>query len=924
MIWNIRRIIQLGFLLAVITVSAFVLILVEMSQNKSRLLELHNNAQDIARQASRLSAITNGVASGYSPTHLMQWSESHAELVELIELASDVELQSSDIDLMRVRATDLSDLFSSIYSNVDEFDPTVIERRVGILADRMISESQQLVELSHERASKYMLLNEQASAGFRIVAIVLIVVALMTVIALLLVIQLRILRPLARIGQMIKMVQSGDLSARVNVLSKDELGQVAAQMNNFAETLTARLNTLAEINSRLEVEVRENQMSKEKLSSALEDLRVTQNVLEGAGRMCGVGGWDLDLKTDSLRCSRQTYEIVEAPLDFEPTVEKAINLYEGDAKQIIAQELERTIQTGQRLDVELPFITFTGRRIWVQVYGELIYEDEGDTKTPVAVTGAFQDITARREQELNLKAAIERAQTASRAKGDFLSNMSHEIRTPLNAVVGLSYMLKKTSLSGDQLGLLEKLESSARTLIDLVTDILDLSKIETGNMELDPQSVEMKKFFEGLASLGAGLSISSDVDLVFNIDSNLPKCCVIDPTKLKQVLVNLIGNAAKFTTCGSIELNVKVNRLQYSLASVTFSVLDTGIGMEEEVQARLFQAFSQGDASISRRFGGTGIGLALSQKLVQMMGGNIQVKSKLGEGSEFWFTIELPFEAQQVEMPDPTEALGCELIVFCDRPRWLDSIAGIADSMNWKIRGTDRYSDLATMCDSEPAEGPAPIVLVCDPQMDVNIKFAIDLTNQTISSSKLPIVFVEQGRHFSHGGEAICKSFDVRARVSMPLTINTLSSAVELLSKGEKIPDSDEDVQPLSGLRVLTVDDNKMNLMVLRGVLEHIGAEVVEAFDGQEAVDLLLSPDRKFDICLMDVQMPRMNGLQATQLIRQMPGKNEFPILALTAGAMLAEHQSALEAGMDDVLTKPIDSAVVVRSILKHVQTKSL
>ncbi len=921
--WNIRRIIQLVFLFAMISGVTFVFILAELNQSKSRLLSLHNNAQAIAKQASRLSAITNGVASGYSPTHLMQWSAAYNELILLVEFASKAEPESSEIDLMRVRANDLSDLFNGIYSEKEEINSQVIQRRVEILADRMISESQQLVELSHDRASRYTVLNEEASSNFRMVAVVIITITLATVMALLLVIQMRILRPLSKIGSMIKLVQAGDLSARVNVFSRDELGQVAHQMNTFAKTLTARLNSLAEINSRLEVEVHENEVSKERLSVALEDLRVTQSVLEGAGRMCGVGGWDLDLKTNILRWSRQTYEIVEAPLDFKPTVEKAINLYEGDAKEIISRELDRTIQTGQRLDVELPFITFTGRRIWVQIYGELIYEGEGDTKRPVSVTGAFQDITARREQELNLKAAIEQAQSASRAKGDFLANMSHEIRTPLNAVVGLSYMLKKTSLSSDQIGLLDKLESSARTLIELVTDILDLSKIETGNMELDPQPVKMEMFFESLASLGSGLPISSDVDLVFNIDGRLPGSCLVDHTKLKQVLVNLIGNSAKFTSSGFIELEVKVNHLKHSLASVSFRVSDSGIGMEKEVQSRLFQAFSQGDASISRRFGGTGVGLALSQKFVQMMGGNIEVNSKLGEGSTFSFTIQIPFESNAHNFSVKDGGPEREIIVFCDRTRWLDSISGIAHSMNWKIRCTDSYAELAGLDTFATSNADRPIVLVCDPKFDSNIQTVTELNTGIFESKKTAIIFVEQGRHFSMGGEAICKLFDVQARVSMPLTASILTSAINLVSSEHVVDQRQNNPHPLAGLRILAVDDNKMNLMVLRGVLEHSGAEVFEALDGQQAVELLCDETKYFDICLMDVQMPKMNGLEATQIVRKQSVRPEIPIIALTAGAMLAEHQNAIKAGMDDVLTKPIDSEAVIKSILSHLSMQT-
>jgi signal transduction histidine kinase/HAMP domain-containing protein len=475
----------------------------------------------------------------------------------------------------------------------------------------MISEAQQLVEFSGERARHYVERNEEAFAFSRFVTLLFAGAIFLLVVSLLVIIQVSVLKPLYWIGGMINQVQNGNLDARVDVQSPYELGRVAEQLNSFAASLAAKLRKLVEINGELELEVKQKETSKKELYSVLKELQVTQNVLEGAGRMCGVGGWHIDLKTNQLIWSRQIYSIVEAPPNYVPTIESVIELYEGEAKQIISEKLQRCRDTGEKLDVELPFVTFTGRHIWVQVYGELIFESQGSEKVAVAIAGAFQDITLRRKQESELKASIQAAESASLAKGDFLANMSHEIRTPLNAVVGLGYMLRKTALSGDQLSILDKLEMSARTLIGLVSDILDFSKIEAGSMELDSEVTDASKFFDTLGSISAGLPISSDVDLLFELDKRIPDRWVIDGLKLKQILLNLLSNAAKFTSAGQVSLACKVIDLNNTHAQLRFEVSDTGIGMNEEVQSRLFQPFCQGESSISRRFGGTGVGLSI-------------------------------------------------------------------------------------------------------------------------------------------------------------------------------------------------------------------------------------------------------------------------------------------------------------------------
>lgn len=888
-----------------------------LSVRKAELLQMHHNAQELAKHASRLGAITNGIAQAGAPTYIAQWDRNYANLLKLVVEAESYSSADRDIALIRQRANDLSDMFSSIYASSQEMSAAVVQRRLGILAERMISEAQQLVETSHERSSKFMLLNEQISIEFRNALVGLLIVSLSLVVGLLLLIRVRVLKPLGYLERMIGRFQRGDLQARVELISSDELGDVSRQMNLFADNLENRLLALSQMNRQLEREVREKEHSEAKLAAVLGELQVTQNVLESAGRMCGVGGWDIDLNTNKLNWSNQTYEIVEAPKDYAPTVETVIERYEGEAKEVIRKCLDTTIKTGERLDVELPFITFTGRRIWVQVYGEAVYDGDGPEAVPVAVTGAFQDITARREQELNLRAAIEKAQVASQAKGDFLSNMSHEIRTPLNAVVGLTYMLRKTTPTQDQIGLLDKLESSAKILIDLVTDILDLSKIESGGMELDCQSTNTSDFFNGLASVGAGLPVSSDVDLVFEVDESITENLVFDSIKLKQVIVNLLGNAAKFTPSGVICLTCKALAVKTESTTLRIEVSDTGIGMTPETQSKLFQAFNQGDSSISRRFGGTGVGLALSQKLVQMMGSKIEVRSQTGQGSTFWFDIELPLDLSKKNSSTYPEVEGKHIVMFCDRPAWKRSFELIFSALKAPAQVIDDYSRLEDYVHG--LQDNDLILLISEPKSDENQQKVRKTHKRIAPAERKGVIYIDQGRHISAEAGMLIDQFQILARLNMPVTFGSLTASIGEALKSDKKVDS-KNLKPLTGIRVLAVDDNKMNLMILRGILEHHGATVKEAGDGEQAIKLIEDESQNLDICLMDVQMPVMDGLEATKFIRTSSKRPDFPIIALTAGAMLAEHQNAMEAGVNEVLTKPINAEQVIRSIL--VQTR--
>ena len=651
-------------------------------------------------------------------------------------------------------------------------------------------------------------------------------------------------------------------------------------------------------------------------------LRASEAFLDQTGAIAGVGGWEVDLRSHVVTWSAQTHRIHEVAPDFQPSIATAIEFYAPEARPVIEQAVAEGIAGGTGWDLELPLITATGRRLWVRAVGTVEREDG----QAVRLVGAFQDITERkqadaalretssllqsvldaasevsiiatdpdltirvfnagaqrllgysadevvgratpllihdadelahREQELSaqlgrpvaggmvftepvsmgephgwtylrkdgarvavslvvtamhtetgalvgylgvahdvtrqkryeesLRVAMHQARQASRAKSQFLANMSHEIRTPMNAVIGLTYLLEQTALGAEQVATLGKIKQAGKSLLALINDVLDLSKIEAGELALEHAPFGLRGL---VAELGDLMTVQADakhIALDIDIPTDLPDALVGDSLRLTQVLANLVANAIKFTDRGRVALRLQRLPGPADALTLRFAVHDTGIGIAPDAQARLFAPFSQADASTTRRFGGTGLGLSIVKRLVDLMGGTVAVQSTPGVGSEFSVAI--------------------------------------------------RFS-LASADEAVSVERPAP----------------------------------------------------------------------------ESAPAS------VRGVRVLVVDDSDINLEVARRILQLGGAEVAMAGNGEEAYQRLRAEPEAFDVVLMDVQMPVLDGNTATRAIRRELGLTGLPIIALTAGALSSERQRSLAAGMDDFITKPFDPQELVRVIARHV-----
>jgi signal transduction histidine kinase/CheY-like chemotaxis protein len=499
------------------------------------------------------------------------------------------------------------------------------------------------------------------------------------------------------------------------------------------------------------------------------------------------------------------------------------------------------------------------------------------------------------------------AERASQAKTRFLANMSHEIRTPMNAVLGMLRLLQKTPLDARQRDYAVKSEGAARGLLGLLNDILDFSKIEAGRLGLDPHPTRLDELLRDLSVILAANVDKRGLELLFDLDSALPPVIVADALRLQQVLINLAGNAIKFTQTG--EVVVGISRLSQDDSGVVlaFWVRDSGIGIAPEQLQHIFSGFAQAEASTARRFGGTGLGLAISRRLVRLMGGDIQVESTPGSGSRFSFTLSFPLPADE-PAPAPRQAL--QALVIDDHAEARRVIGTLAEALGWQVRLAAGGAEALAL-----ATAAAPEVVLLDwdmPGMD-GWQTAVRLRRQ-FGADPLILMVTSHDRERlaqrSAAEQALLDGFLVK-----PVTASMLAHAVTAAIQARCSDGTPPEPAPqrLAGLQLLVVEDNPGNQQVTRELLELEGAEVTVAGDGQQALTLLAQTrgQRGFDAVLMDVQMPVMDGTTATRLLRRQLGLT-LPVIAMTAGALDTERQACLDAGMDEHIGKPFDPDTLV------------
>lgn len=752
-------------------------------------------------------------------------------------------------------------------------------------------------------------------------------------------------KPLTR---MVEIIQHSDGTNLIEIpgdlkASKDEIGILAKTIDEMSSNIRNNVQTLnneirerqraetelIQLNAELECRVQERTLALTEVTKHLAD---SEDRFRIAMEASHIGLYDSDCNHDVV-VNGIFLKLINSPDYNEDHIKEsdwirlkgkledfvygkdlsAVGLFNDDKVPMVGEDFYREF----RLKAD--------PNTWLSFTGQVIKKD--DNGTIRRFMGVLQNISERKRGEEDLKTAMAAAEEASQAKSQFLANMSHEIRTPMNAIMGLTHLLGQSNLQESQQNYVAKIESASKTLLRIINDILDFSKIEAGKLEIETIKFNLGKVLENISNLYSISAADKGIDLNFDMGEGIPDVLIGDPLRLEQVLSNLITNAIKFTNQGEVNVSVKVLEELADKVQLKFTVSDTGIGISKAHMGRMFKAFTQADGSMTRKYGGTGLGLAISKQLVELMKGEIWVESVYGGGASFHFAVGFA-KAPELSKPsfrDYPGLQGKKALIVDHNKTSLTILARMLDSFSLQVTALNNpFEALERLCQENFD------LLVIDfnlPELPGIEFYKRIIANPDIALPKTIFVSaIGRETYYNQANQLGVGNFLVKP-ISQSLMFDAIMSAFRGTAlqqeEGGRAEEKALDYWgELAGKRVLIVEDNDINQLVAKDILEQAGMVVSIANNGEEAITHVHA--NQFDAVLMDVQMPVLDGYQATEILRKTYSGSELPIIAMTANALRGDRERSIAAGMNDYISKPIDPKRLFETLEKWLSGKGV